>query len=174
MASAMWASRPRASRFSGGWRFVGLGCWCWEEPLETLDDQLGPMGLFGEVDDDAAGSSGQCCGDAVEPVSEPFRCPAAGFVAGQGRAGPLRRHLPLGWGRRAPRHNSATTDRLTCEPDQPVWQVCGRVREWNPERRPRSADSLDKRRYTAEVRGEASDRTAGWRSAPRASGRVRL
>ena len=65
----------------------GSGGWCREvsESADAVDDQLGPAGSVAEVDDGAAGSSGEGRGDGVEPVAEPFRFPAAGFMTGQGQ-----------------------------------------------------------------------------------------
>ena len=51
--------------------------------METVDDQPTPGGLLGEVEDDAAGSSGEGRGDGVEPVAQPFRLPTAGFMTGE-------------------------------------------------------------------------------------------
>ena len=64
-------------------RGSGGGCREASWSLETVDDQLGPARLLGEVEDDAPGSSGQSRGDGVEPVAEPFRFPTAGFMPGQ-------------------------------------------------------------------------------------------
>ena len=65
---------------------AGSGRWC-RESLESGDageDQPGPWGSVAEVEVDASGSSGDGGGDAEQPVAEPFRFPAAGFVTGQG------------------------------------------------------------------------------------------
>ena len=66
---------------------IGSGGRCREvsESADAVDDQLGPAGSVAEVDDGAAGSSGEGRGDGVKPVAEPFRFPAAGFMTGQGQ-----------------------------------------------------------------------------------------
>ena len=63
----------------------GRGCREVSESADAVDDQPTPGGLLGEVEDDAAGSSGEGRGDGVEPVAQPFRFPATGFMTGQGQ-----------------------------------------------------------------------------------------
>ena len=88
VTSAVRVSRPRASDIRWVvWRPWGSGGGCREvsESADAVDDQPTPGGLLGEVDDDAAGSSGEGRGDGVEAVAEPFRFPAASLVTGQGQ-----------------------------------------------------------------------------------------
>ena len=47
-------------------------------------DDVGPAGPVGEVQDRAAAVAGEGRGDREQPVAEPFGFPPAGFVLGMG------------------------------------------------------------------------------------------